>query len=132
MTRYILILLLPLLLTSCGLHGPNVVFEINVDKRDQSEVIKAPDNGPALTREEWQEILGYVREAAKLVKATLRDREIDAIIRIGKSSAVQEATRLADILVPTKPPLPKATFEEMVEATSEGLGSILTNDPVFE
>lgn len=124
MFKLIVVLILALLLTSCGLHGPNVVFEINVDKRDQSEVIKAPDNGPALTREEWQEILGYVREAAKLVKATLRDKEIDAIVRIGKSSAVQEAIRLADILVPTKPPLPKTTFEEMVD--------IPITDPVFK
>lgn len=128
MFRLIVVLILPLLLTSCGLHGPNVVFEVNVDKRDQSEVISAPDNGPALTREEWQEILGYVREAMKLVKAVARDREIQSMLRIGKFAAVQEAIRSADTLQPPDLPRPKSTLESM----SDLIPDVISGDPIFE
>ncbi len=125
MFKLIVVLILPMLLTSCGLHGPNVAFEVNVDKRDQSEAVAAPDGGLALTREEWQEILGYVREAAKLVKAVTREREIQSMLQIGKFDAVQEMFRsVVGMAPPLAAPRPKSTFEEVSD--------VLAQDPVFE
>jgi len=58
------------LLSGCGLHGPNITLEFNIDKRDQREMcdVEGAAQQPVLSREEVQELMGYAGAALDLIK----------------------------------------------------------------
>lgn len=122
MFRLIIVLILALLLTSCAFHGPNIELELVIDKSGRTESTQEP----ALTQEEYQEVLGYIREAAKLLADVMEEREIAGLIReIDKPSSHEMMLRSLEFLKPSTVPRPRSPVEEFTDG-------MFRRDPLFE
>ena len=72
-----------LLVSGCGLHGPNITVEFNIDKRDQrdgwgAEVV---DQEPVLSPEEVQDLISYAGVAVDLVRKIEEEMRVSRMLR---------------------------------------------------
>ena len=70
--------------SGCALHGPNITFDLTVDKRDQRqgcEEGEVEQQQLGLSREEVQELLSYAKMAVDLAREGVEIVKSDDLLR---------------------------------------------------
>jgi hypothetical protein len=71
------------LASGCALHGPNITFDLTVDKRDQRQWCEGEveQQQLGLSREEVQELLSYAKMAVDLAREGVEIVKSDDLLR---------------------------------------------------